>query len=191
MSSDNPYAAPQADLTDRYVPPPDSELATRGSRFVAAMVDGLIGSSITFPLLYATGVWATLARREEVPFGKLLGISAIGFLGFLLIHGYLLKTKGQTVGKWLLGVRIADLDGAVPSFGTLIFRRYLPITLISQTPVVGAYFPLLDDLFIFREDHRCIHDLLAGTKVVMTRSGAKKTEPAESTDWMFKKKMSD
>jgi uncharacterized RDD family membrane protein YckC len=31
---------------------------------------------------------------------------------------------------------------------------------------VNLILPLLDALFIFRQDRRCIHDLIAGTKVV-------------------------
>jgi uncharacterized RDD family membrane protein YckC len=37
---------------------------------------------------------------------------------------------------------------------------------LQQIPVVNFILPLLDALFIFREDRRCIHDLIAGTKVI-------------------------
>ena len=85
---------------------------------------------------------------------------------FLLIHGYLLMKHGQTVGKWLTGIRIADLDGGIPSFGRVVGLRYLPTSVASVIPVVGSIYPLVDVLFIFRSDRRCIHDLLAGTQVV-------------------------
>ena len=33
-------------------------------------------------------------------------------------------------------------------------------------PVLGPLFSLVNVCFIFREDRRCIHDLIAGTQVV-------------------------
>ena len=44
--------------------------------------------------------------------------------------------------------------------------RYFPLAVIAQIPFAGGIFSLIDCLFIFREDRRCIHDLIAGTKVV-------------------------
>jgi len=38
--------------------------------------------------------------------------------------------------------------------------------LISAIPVVGSFFVLIDTLLVFRADRRCVHDLIAGTKVV-------------------------
>jgi uncharacterized RDD family membrane protein YckC len=191
VSIENPYAAPQARLTDTHDVAGDSELASRSTRLGAAIVDGVIGIAIAFPLMYVSGVWNYVVRGENPPLGLTLAMGALGFLGFLLIHGYLLMTNGQTVGKKLAGIRIADLNGAVPGFATLILRRYLPISLVAQIPVAGPYVPLLDDLFIFRADRRCLHDLIAGTKVVTTRRRGNQVQgitepPVQSTDWMFK-----
>jgi uncharacterized RDD family membrane protein YckC len=33
-------------------------------------------------------------------------------------------------------------------------------------PFVGVLFWFVDNCFIFRDDHRCLHDLMGGTKVV-------------------------
>ena len=41
----------------------------------------------------------------------------IGFILFLVIHGYLLATRGQTVGKTLLKIRIVRSDGSPASPG--------------------------------------------------------------------------
>jgi hypothetical protein len=37
---------------------------------------------------------------------------------------------------------------------------------VSLVPGIGALAVTVDDLFIFRTDRRCLHDLIAGTKVV-------------------------
>jgi hypothetical protein len=44
-------------------------------------------------------------------------------------------------------------------------RSILP-GLIGGIPGVGPIFRIVDILFIFREDQRCIHDLMAGTTVI-------------------------
>jgi len=38
--------------------------------------------------------------------------------------------------------------------------------LVSQVPQVGGLIGLVDILFIFGKERRCLHDLLAGTRVV-------------------------
>jgi uncharacterized RDD family membrane protein YckC len=168
MNDDNPYAPPKAKLTNfeedfgfGYV-----ELAGRWTRFVAAFVDGLIGIVYAFPIIFLLGIWDYISKGQNPPFLLLVASAVLGFLGFLLIHGYFLKTNGQTVGKKLTKIRISDLQGNVPDFTKVILVRYLPLSLVQLIPMVGTYLPLLDVLFIFRGDRRCIHDLLAGTKVV-------------------------
>jgi hypothetical protein len=39
---------------------------------------------------------------------------------------------------------------------------------LRLVPILGAIFWITDSLFIFRADRRCLHDLMAGTKVVRT-----------------------
>jgi uncharacterized RDD family membrane protein YckC len=43
---------------------------------------------------------------------------------------------------------------------------------VALIPVIGGFLPLVDVLFIFRHDRRCIHDLLAGTNVVKVRKAS-------------------
>jgi hypothetical protein len=35
-----------------------------------------------------------------------------------------------------------------------------------MVPCVGGLFPWIDALYIFGEERRCLHDLMAGTKVL-------------------------
>jgi uncharacterized RDD family membrane protein YckC len=163
MSRDNPYAAPEAEL--EFIPEMSGlNLATRGRRLIAALIDWLIGFAFQMSLYAA---FTFNVRPGVASFSMLLiGLPILEFLFFLAVHGYLLKKIGQTVGKKLTGIRIVDLDGDVPSFGRLIGLRYLPIFLIMRIPFIGPFSRLLDVLFIFRSDRRCLHDLLAGTRVV-------------------------
>lgn len=169
MSLDNPYAAPEADLTMVKEVGSDGELAARSTRLVAAIVDSLIGAIYAIPITYFLGTWTYVSQGLTPPIGVTIAAAVFGFLAFLLIHGSFLKASGQTIGKKVTGIRIADLDGNVPDLGTIILRRYLPLSVIASIPLLGIYLPILDVLFIFRKDRRCIHDLIAGTKVLVYR----------------------
>jgi uncharacterized RDD family membrane protein YckC len=164
----NPYQPPAAKLEDQVVPE-DHALAGRGQRLGAALLDTVFGLIIGIPLMLALGTWDYLRSGEKPPYTLTLAGAALGFLGFLLIHGYFLKTSGQTIGKKLLGIRIADMDNNIPPFAKIIGLRYLPIQAAGVIPIVGIFYPLIDVLFIFSESRRCIHDLIAGTKVVKAK----------------------
>jgi hypothetical protein len=50
----------------------------------------------------------------------------------------------------------------------VILRGFIP-GLIGAIPYIGPLFSLVNVLFIFREDYRCVHDHIAGTIVVQAR----------------------
>ena len=168
MSTINPYRPPNAQLAD-HLDPAEAELAGRGQRFAAAMLDLLVGLAFGIPLMFALGMWEYVKQGQPLPTSLTLISTALGFVFFIVAHGYWLKKNGQTIGKKLMGIRIADLDGNVPNFGKILVRRYLPITLVTLIPAVGQLLPLVDVLFIFRANRRCVHDLIAGTKVLRAK----------------------
>lgn len=45
-------------------------------------------------------------------------------------------------------------------------RRYVVAFVVMGISIIGQLFGLIDFLFIFRGDRRCIHDLLTDTKLV-------------------------
>ena len=47
----------------------------------------------------------------------------------------------------------------------VLMRTWVP-AFIGWIPVVGGLFGLLDALYIFGDEHQCIHDKIAGTKVI-------------------------
>jgi len=140
-------------------------LATRWSRLWAALIDAVLAMAITVPLMIYFNVWE-LAAQGEVPIEVLIKPAVISWGLFFVMHGYLLKNYGQTIGKKILGISIVTLDGSKPDFWPLIIKRYLPLALVSYVPLVGRHMPIIDALFIFRRDKRCLHDLIAGTMVV-------------------------
>lgn len=161
----NPYAAPQSNVAD-VQQAGELVLAGRGMRLAGAIIDQVIMLVLIVPIMFASGFWKMAMSGQQPGFGWTLGMGIVGFICFLLVNGYLLNQSGQTVGKKLLGMRIVDLNGNKPEFFRLVGLRYGIGALIAQIPAVNMVYGLVDALFIFREDHRCIHDLIAGTRVV-------------------------
>jgi uncharacterized RDD family membrane protein YckC len=99
----------------------------------------------------------------------LAGAAVIGVLGVLgvAIYQWILITRtGQSLGKKWTGIRIERIDGARITFGTgVVLRNWVP-KVMGAVPYLGMLFHLIDCLFIFREDRRCLHDHIAGTRVV-------------------------
>lgn len=147
------------------------ELAGRITRLVAAFIDTLL---FTVPIIivgFVAGAFDASSGRQAtgVPVIGMGAVSLLLFYIFALVIAqiYLLMTQGQTLGKKMMSVRIVKQDTrANGGFSTNILLRWVVPVLISCVPLVGSIFGLIDSLFIFRQDRRCIHDLIAGTIVV-------------------------
>ena len=161
---DDPYSPPEARLID--LEPQALVLADRWLRLAGAFIDGLIMMVILLPLMYAGGYFDGMLQGRVPGFPEQALWSGIGFAVFVLVQGYPLSASGQTWGKKLLKMRIVDLDGHQPRFASLIALRYGTTQVITLVPFVGPWYSLLDSLFIFGEDRRCLHDRIAGTRVV-------------------------
>lgn len=164
MSDFNPYQAPGSEVVK--VDDPTALLAGRGQRFVAALVDAVLSLAVMIPVMMLLGIFQYTEQGQQPPFLLTLVSTILGFAVFVAIHFVLLVKHGQTVGKKLLNIRIADMDGNKPEIGTILLKRYLPISVVGLVPLVGQILPLIDVLFIFRRDRRCVHDLIAGTQVL-------------------------
>jgi uncharacterized RDD family membrane protein YckC len=66
-----------------------------------------------------------------------------------------------------MGVRIVNHDdGGNPGFVRAVVLRNLLPGFFAAIPCCGGLFFLADHLFVLNEDRRCLHDWMAGTKVV-------------------------
>jgi uncharacterized RDD family membrane protein YckC len=166
VSEQNPYSAPEALVVDHVVVGAP-RLGGRGERFGAAIIDGLILVAILLPLMFASGYFSGLMQGVKPSFGMQALWGLLGFAIMVAVQGYPLAQTGQTWGKKVLKLKIVDLAGNKPEFAKLIGLRYATTQLIGLIPFVGGLYALVDVLFIFREDKRCIHDLIAGTRVVI------------------------
>lgn len=172
MDPQNPYQSPQSSLIAQE--PGDQEPAERGIRLVAAIIDGVIMVVIMLPLMYFGGYFRTMMEATQNGQSNLLspilwGIG--GVIAFFVVNAQPLGQSGQTWGKKIMKIKIVDMDGHQPSLATLLGKRYLFSQGVTLIPCLGLVIWLVDALMIFRDDRRCLHDQIAGTKVVVDRSG--------------------
>lgn len=170
-----------AEVTERS----DGEaLADRGTRLVAAIIDGILVMCITLPIQLATGYLQMVAAQKTPPLLLEFAINLSGAAALLVLHGWMLTGRGQSIGKRMLGIQIVDhRDKGLLPFTRVILTRalwLLPLSLISiflpfavkgilGFVIVGV--SIVDSLLIFGEARRCLHDSLAGSIVVKYRPG--------------------
>lgn len=164
---DNPYQAPESRI--EAVAQAEPELASLGSRFGAAFIDGLIMLAVLMPLEFAGGflqlAFNAGATRQAIPLGTTFMWSLIGVLVFVLIQGYPLVKDGQTWGKKVCSIKIVSIEGGQPPVPQLAIR-YAVYMLPGAIPLIGGLASLVNICLIFRSDRRCGHDLAAGTRVI-------------------------
>ena len=174
MSFDtNPYA--NATTTD-YIGSHaiNTELADRGTRLVASIIDSLVMMLVITPVIFLIGfVFSTAERGNPLinPTGSAsIGIqlvsSLLGFIAFALVNGTFLARSGQTIGKKLMKIKILNSDFTPANLNTLLLKRYGIMVIIGAIPFVGGLISLVNVLLIFRESRKCLHDDIASTIVV-------------------------
>ncbi|MCA9000403.1 MAG: RDD family protein [Planctomycetes bacterium] len=162
----NPYQSPTSEVTTR-TRTGDHKLAGRGSRLMAVIIDSVLLLAVVVPIQWVMGVYDGFP--EEMDQGFLSGLmwAAFSFGTMLLLNGYLLATRAQSIGKLALGIKIVTLQGDNADFGRIVLRRILPMMVVGWIPLIGGLASLANGLFIFRQDRRCIHDHIADTQVVI------------------------
>ncbi len=158
------------------------DLAASGARLAARTVDLIIvlvlAAVPSLPVLLAIMARITDQIRAAqagsttttvyLVNGQTLGLWALCLAIILAISGgyevWQLARWGQTVGKRLVNVRVADRDGVRdPSLGQAL-GRWLGYYVLLCVPVLG----LLDAAWLLwdQSTRQCLHDKLAGTVVV-------------------------
>jgi uncharacterized RDD family membrane protein YckC len=142
----SPYAPPKATLED--AAPPPVELAARSARLGAAVIDTVaLGGAAFFGALFH-------------PAGLFAGMAAVGAINLWTLH-----RARASLGKLALSLRVVRTDGTEAELWRIVLLRWLPTGLIGFIPGLNLL-NLVDVLFIFRGDRRCVHDLIADTVVI-------------------------
>lgn len=128
------------------------------------MMAFLVDSAIT-----AAASSVALKTTDLVRFFNQDLAAALYIIGFFLLYiGYGIGCeyfwKGQTVGKWMLGLRVMDMTGLELQFSQVVIRNLLRI--FDQLPACG----LVGGVTMLASKHRQrLGDLAAGTAVVRDR----------------------
>lgn len=169
MNDKNIYSPPDADpgspvKTGEAVS--DINLASRRARLWASVIDVTLIVMFFAVVFYGTTYW-NMAINQDLSLNEQLLSLFLGFAVYPGFNGYLLHKRGQTVGKWVLGIKIVSIESSgVLRLWKVFFARYVPQVLVALIPIAGRFLILINDLFIFRKDKRCVYDLIAGTKVI-------------------------
>jgi hypothetical protein len=100
---------------------------------------------------------------SEPHFGKLKVIGGLLLLALSITQLVLLSNDGQSIGKKILKIKIVKVD--TNTNGGFV-KNYLIRTFLNSILYVTVIYGIVDMISIIRKDRRCIHDLMAGTKVV-------------------------
>lgn len=101
------------------------EVHVTGRRVVANLIDGVVLSVVSWPILLLFG-WepatASTGSSTGLPSGAGLVVLVVTALYYVLMEGLL----GRTVGKYATGIRVVDAaTGAVPGVGKAALRTLL------------------------------------------------------------------
>lgn len=170
QDKNNVYAPTEVHVED-VSPAGRHELATIGSRLIASIVDMLIVMVLLYSVVYA--IYGSIfqpfidAQKQGIvhQIGFTLAFGALGIVIYAIVNWKPLESGGQSVGKKLLGIRIVRTDGSPVGARHVLLRRYLPLAVVSQIPLIGSLLAMLDSLFIFRASRKCLHDDIADTIV--------------------------
>jgi len=164
----NPYRSPAALANRAEQPAPGLPLAQRSARLAASTIDHL-------SLLVAAGpalalVFSPWSASTPALIDNRLGRAVLlgGGLALLaVVQTALVVRYGQTIGKRAMRIRVVDHVGdAHTGFVRAVTVRFFANLALAAVPL----YYLVDALFIFGSERRCLHDLIAGTKVVETNA---------------------
>lgn len=160
---------------------PGPQLASFGQRLGAALLDALVVSVpllvlvLGVAVLLALGTGAALEGAGSADGAAAGGLAVGGFAVFALLFlvamaapilygvGFEGSPSGQTIGKWVVGIRA--VDGATA--GRLPPGRAL-VRVLVRSFVSGALFALGYLWMLWDEQNRTLHDLAADSRVVVT-----------------------
>ena len=133
---------------------------------IAAGIDLMLVGALAMFLAIVTGAF----EHHEDWIGIRPHISALSLalVSYLLINLYWLIVRGQTLGKRILRIRTVFIrDDGVARIGWYLLRvvPLLPVAAIWFHWAYSVAF-LINVLPILLPARRCLHDYLAGTKVV-------------------------
>ena len=162
-------------------PAATAPIASVGKRLLGALIDNLLMLLAMFPALRhlnaeifaqqgQTAADLQALIEKTVPSNSLMLTGGLMF-GMLVLQGFLIITRGQSIGKIIMKTRIVDQTTRVKTgvMNSFVIRTLL-INLGYNLPVVGLFVLLIDlGMMLFSEQRISLHDRLANTLVLEAR----------------------
>lgn len=152
-------------------------LAGRFRRLAATLIDAILVPSLTLFLVMVAGVVED--AEDYIDRWWIVWVFLLAVVSYLILNGYGLWRRGQTLGKMVTGIAIVHADSTLnpqartlpaPLWKLICLRAlFFPLLFAVVVPPY-ALLPLIDQLFVFGKQRRCLHDLVAGTIVVRVGS---------------------
>ena len=154
-------------------------------RFISYLIDWYVGALCTaIPIaIISQKLTNTMLNQNIVefkqPYGIIAGILAVLFaiFYFVIVPAYIYP--GQTLGKKICKIKIVKVNNEQVTIKNMLLRQLLGvivITIITQTnfvtPLMYAGFIISGIsilLYLFKGEHRTLHDYLGNTKVVLCK----------------------
>jgi uncharacterized RDD family membrane protein YckC len=165
MNTQNPYAPPRANVTDVVEDTEDHELAGRGVRLGATILDSLIMAVLVVAPFAVGFVGFSGSHADGTPrFSG--GAFLFGFIGLVVWAWFTImyvSRNGQTIAKKWLGIKVVRTDGTPASLARIFWLRNVVNGLLGIIP----FYQWIDALVIFSDSRQCVHDKIADTIVVV------------------------
>lgn len=151
-------------------------LASPWTRLAAHIIDNLLYLPIVLIIAFPAGVLVVESQKGGRPnpiLGLLIILGCAGLFVLTAYQWYLTATRGATLGKGWLGIKILTIHGTEVDFLTGVVMRNWVIgfgQVLLGMVSMGWLLGLVDSLMIFSADRRCLHDHIAKTQVIETAS---------------------
>jgi uncharacterized RDD family membrane protein YckC len=164
--------APPPPMAHKAVVPPPAEppfplpLASVGRRLLARFLF-LIGLAMMGALGFGLLVLGGPALKRDLTKDPTLAAAVLAAFPviYLLVNAAMLARTGQDVGKRYAGIRVVNADGSKANETTALLKRDA-LTFVIGLTGVGLLYWLADLVSLFGKGGRCLHDRIAGTRVV-------------------------
>ncbi|MFD0164609.1 RDD family protein [Streptomyces decoyicus] len=148
-------------------------LANRGRRLVARIIDAIIiGVPVSVIMTLIVG-GVDYFSTDTVEAGRQSTVSGVTMLAYLIYDGLMISSRGQTLGKMAMKIRVAMLSNGSTPTAQASWIRAAVYTLPEIVPCCGFIFWLVNVLWCTWDQpyHQCLHDKAAKTVVVSTVTG--------------------
>lgn len=156
----NPYAPPSKRADRSSVPALASiqpRLASPSQRLLAKLIDVVLLALALTPGILVSRLWGT---------SPAVAVCSLGLLAIAGFQWTITATRGQTLGKRWIGLRVVTREGERVGFLRGVFLRVWVMWVVSLG-MSGGLWLLLEPFLVFSKQGRTLHDHLAKTLVIV------------------------